>query len=130
MNVDSKWLHTHASSVVVHPHRGICPEGWHIPDSTEWVNLGETVAATSLQAMGFGPWSSATDASGFSALPTTITGGSYGDAQFWSSNEDKNGFAGRWRLTKNISEFYINTWSHSKFDYVPVRCIENYPVEP
>lgn len=27
------------------PHRGICPQGWHIPTQSEWTTLAETLAA-------------------------------------------------------------------------------------
>ena len=28
----------------VHPHRGICPEGWHVPEDAEWTTMEKTVA--------------------------------------------------------------------------------------
>ena len=31
------------AGMIQSPHRGICPEGWHIPDSTEWTTLAEWV---------------------------------------------------------------------------------------
>ncbi|WP_290740627.1 fibrobacter succinogenes major paralogous domain-containing protein [Fibrobacter sp. UBA3718] len=76
------------------PARGICPEGWHIPDSTEWRTLYSVMGKSSnaMQAKGFDNWPDATDAYGFSALPA----GGYmrsafydvgGYARFWSAAE-------------------------------------------
>lgn len=69
MNVDPKWGENIPSFLISHPHQGICPEGWHIPDTTEWQHLLESVdGPTALQAKGFAGFPTATDASGFSAL--------------------------------------------------------------
>lgn len=76
------------------PARGICPEGWHIPDSTEWRTLYSVMGKSSnaMQAKGFDGWPDATDAYGFTALPA----GGYmrsafydvgGYARFWSAAE-------------------------------------------
>ena len=66
-----------------YPVRGICPEGWHIPDSTEWSILYQAVGCSpyDMQAKGFTNWSKATDAYGFSAFPA----GQYGNGKFWSA---------------------------------------------
>ena len=131
MDIDSKWVRgdAHAGSVVKHPHRGICPVGWHVPDSTEWINLGKSNAATSLQAA-LGVWKSelygdvwdgATDASGFSALPIFW-------GMFWSSSEINGDDIGRWYLQADTSTFgYTRKIYNNAY---PVRCIEDEPVEP
>ena len=76
------------------PARGICPEGWHIPDSTEWRTLYSVMGKSSnaMQAKGFDGWPDATDAYGFSALPAGgKLGGEFldvgGYARFWSAAE-------------------------------------------
>ena len=70
MNVDSKWGLNVPPSLIQTPHRGICPENWHIPDSTEWAHLLASVDDVyALQATGYSKWTLATDASGFSILP-------------------------------------------------------------
>lgn len=76
------------------PARGICPEGWHIPDSTEWRTLYSVMGKSSnaMQAKGFDNWPDATDAYGFSALPAGgKLGGEFldvgGYARFWSAAE-------------------------------------------
>ncbi len=83
--------------------RGICPEGWHLPDTTEWNNLfaavgGREVAGLHLKAkMGWHGDSNGVDDFGFSAIATDFSVDVYGDrvyghhTNFWSSVE--NGLA-------------------------------------
>lgn len=73
------------------PLRGVCPEGWHLPSTAEWVqlvkNVGETIEnfpvfyyfATPLVSTAAGKWMhkdglnvSGTNTSGFNAIPTRI----------------------------------------------------------
>ena len=80
-----------------YPVRGICPEGWHLPDSTEWNTLVTAVADSSTagemlkSSNGWNNSGNGTDAYFFSALPAGICfpGGGFdeeGDAAlFWSS---------------------------------------------
>jgi len=58
--------------------QGICPPGWHIPTSQEWITLieylgGTAIAGGKLKETGFEHWKSpnlsATNESGFTALP-------------------------------------------------------------
>ena len=76
------------------PARGICPEGWHIPDSTEWRTLYSVMGKSSnaMQAKGFDGWPDATDAYGFTALPA----GGYMLSDFY----DVGGFARFWGATE------------------------------
>ena len=79
--------------------RGVCPEGWHLPDTTEWSTLftavgGSSVAGTKLKSTsGWYNSGNGTDAFSFSALPAgnRNSNGNYsheGDnAFFWSSTE-------------------------------------------
>ncbi len=79
--------------------QGVCPSGWHLPNSAEWQTLfaavgGQDEAGTALKATsGWQGVGHGTDAFGFSAFPTD---GSYSygrffgagyDAYFWSSSE-------------------------------------------
>ena len=89
--------------------RGICPEGWHLPDTTEWNNLfaavgGRDVAGLHLKAkMGWHSDSNGVDDYGFSAIATDFSVDVYGDrvyrrhTNFWSSVE--NG------LTKSVTAY-------------------------
>ena len=88
------------------PVRGVCPEGWHLPDTTEW-NALETFVAESLyngetgnvgyalkSTIGWSSNGNGSDTFGFGALPTgrRHRNGSfislYLEASFWSSTED------------------------------------------
>ena len=88
----------------VYPVRGVCPEGWHLPDSTEWEKLltavgGPDVAAKMLKSTsGWNDYEgencNGTDAFGFSALPAGYKDrydGAYSyegvSAGFWSSTQ-------------------------------------------
>jgi uncharacterized protein (TIGR02145 family) len=129
-------------------NRNICPEGWHVPDLSDFHELvdflgGPYVAGGKLKSTGTieggtGLWNSpnsgADNSSGFSALPA---GGRFNFdesfmqlgkvAFFWSSTEDMDNKANAWRLLvdynsvdANIQNMYISKSSgHS------VRCIKD-----
>ena len=82
--------------------RGVCPEGWHLPDTTEWRTLldyvgGQDVAGKMLKsASGWnyksdGSSGNGVDSYGFAVLPAGYRdyGGDFnaedGDSRFWSS---------------------------------------------
>ena len=80
--------------------RGVCPKGWHLPDTTEWNALftavdGKATAGTMLKfTEGWKNNGNGSDAYFFSALPAGRRS-NYGyfnnegyDAFFWSSTED------------------------------------------
>jgi uncharacterized protein (TIGR02145 family) len=114
--------------------RGICPEGWHLPDSDELNTLSSFVRNSiagnypnyALQARGYDSWPNATDTLGFSALPAgyydastgTFNGvGEYGD--FWSATEEEGLYylAYYW----NLSNFEVTDKSIA----FPVRCLQD-----
>ncbi|WP_173384886.1 fibrobacter succinogenes major paralogous domain-containing protein [Fibrobacter succinogenes] len=87
-----------------------CPEGWHLPDTTEWVTLitavggklgaGEKLMSTSGWIGGKGEARNGTDEYGFAALPggdRDEKGGLFssegGTANFWSSTENGSDMA-------------------------------------
>ena len=82
MGLDSKWSDGLASSLPNFSRRGICPEGWHVPDTTEWMNLNRNASFEAQQMKGFHGWPNATDASGFSLIPNVTS--------FWSSTESSS----------------------------------------
>jgi uncharacterized protein (TIGR02145 family)/uncharacterized repeat protein (TIGR02543 family) len=71
---------SYCSSQIKSPHRGICPEGWHLPTDAEWHVLGNDTkklkATTGWNSNGNG-----TDDYGFSALPG---GGGHSDGRFFN----------------------------------------------
>ena len=81
---------------LTYPVRGICPEGWHLPDSTEWKTLYSAMGFSpyAMQAVGYEKWPDALDTYGFSALPASVRDNSTGFdyyfrdmAIFWSSTQ-------------------------------------------
>ena len=111
MDIDSKWKEGNVSSLITLPRRGICPEGWHLPDTTEWkhlVNSVDNVAA--LQARIVKIWDNATDASGFSAL---YLGDRWSPAAFWTSIDRRF-----WRIGNEDA-------GEGSGGKNPIRCIEN-----
>ncbi len=123
-----------------YPVRGACPEGWHLPDSTEWGKLltavgGLDVAAKMLKSTS--GWQdceeencNGTDAYGFSALPagymdrygyafTYYEGVSTG---FYTSTQvDKNDAYRVYLYHNNV----VNFTSDIKADGFSVRCVKD-----
>ena len=112
MDLAIKWQNDIVGSLISLPHQGICPKGFHIPDTTEWKILEGVGDYRALQMMGFSAedWTEATDASGFSAIPEA--------SSFWSSNE-----------TGPESSFSASIYTYqlpvSKTDRQYIRCVEN-----
>jgi uncharacterized protein (TIGR02145 family) len=87
-------------------NRNLCPSGWHVPTDSEWSELreylgGVNVAGNKLKETGTAHWkspnASATNSSGFTALPGSWRGlgGAFyynvGDcAIWWTSSDDNN----------------------------------------
>lgn len=78
--------------------RNIAPTGWHLPSDAEWTTLttylgGETVAGSKMKEAGTTHWkslnTSATNESGFTALPSGFNDGAFVNLGFggewWSS---------------------------------------------
>lgn len=127
----------------VNDSRGLAPTGWHVPTDIEWTTLtdclgGESVAGGQMKATGTleagtGLWSSpntsATNSSGFTALPSGIryNGGPFAPigstASWWSSTEILTNSAWNLILTQYsggiLTESNIKTYGYS------VRCIKN-----
>lgn len=114
---------------------GICPPGWHLPDTTEWRNLfnavrGESGAGTVLASQR-GWWSEynrGKNTYGFSALPAGRR--YYGlfyddgyDAFFWSATEYSNGFAYNMYLLYGLGNAFLN--DNGKGNGFSVRCVKD-----
>jgi len=124
-------------------NRNIAPEGWHVPDASEWQEFidnlgGHEVAGGHMKQTGTTFWEDnigATNQSGFTALPGGVYGysgwggpGEYWslgyNAYFWSTTVDSV-YGGSWciRLSSNHSETNID-W-HGKQDGLSVRCVKD-----
>lgn len=131
--------------------RGICPEGWHLPDGDEWLDLFKAsnaysdvsvcdyghcynIVGNEYMAIGQPEFSGATNALGFSVLSASQDGG----ACYWSSivTEDEIvayvcigpsqvNFSGRW--TKNMILNFDAGKDIYTIDDTPmfIRCVED-----
>ena len=132
-----------------YPVRGICPEGWHLPDFGEWLVLERTIghSASAMQAKGYEEWKTwknATDSYGFSALPAGFyfynfdDGGVFGNYKsdgetfFWSSTDGSGGGLAYYfylsygmdytsRILRDFPEYEYKDFSFS------VRCVKDEP---
>ena len=115
------------------PARGICPAGWHVPDTTEWWTLYSAVgrSAYALQAKGFEEWPDATDEFGFSALPAgfysdgdffTVSRDVFAAVCFWSAIESSARRAHNWGLSLDVMGLDMCDF---KDDGYTVRCVKD-----
>ena len=117
------------------PVRGICPEGWHLPDITEWNALFNVVggrATAGIMLKSTEGWIgnvSGSDAYSFSALPAgdrDDDGDFYYEgysAYFWSSTEDNSFIAYGMLLYYLDNDAYLNYGS--KYNGFSVRCLKD-----
>ena len=115
-----------------------CPDGWHLPDSTEWNTLfsavgGKSTAEEVLKSTSGwvgekGEARNGTDNYGFAALPAGFRderGGLFsregGTAKFWSSTERSSDMA-----TNIILYYYFDVFQASgRHDAMSVRCLND-----
>ena len=124
----------------IYPVRGICPNGWHLPDTTEWETLlaavgGREIAGKKLKSMSGwydykGEKGGGTDDFGFSALPAGLLGddGYYDegeDAYFWSSVQRRSIDAYEVFLCNQWDKAEMSKFTGSKDYPVSVRCIKD-----
>ena len=127
-----------------YPVRGICPEGWHLPDTTEWNALftavggsstaGKMLKSTSGWNDDKGVNGNGTDAYGFSALPAGFINyisrffSHEGEAaHFWSSTEDSSLLAYYIALSNNSGTARL--YHSMKHLGSPVRCVKDVQAE-
>ncbi|MCG3165773.1 MAG: hypothetical protein POELPBGB_01548 [Bacteroidia bacterium] len=123
----------------VNDSRGICPDGWHIPDENEIFQLsnflgGVDEAGGKMKSTGTlwdAPNLGATNSSGFSALPggsrgyDGIFGGNIGyNASFWSSSPIDSAKAVNFSLSTNDSLLYVGYYSQ-KAKGLSCRCVKD-----
>ena len=117
--------------------RGVCPEGWHLPDTTEWQTLFTTVgvekAATMLKSTeGWYGKNNGMDNFGFSALPAGILyHSSYyfydQSADFWTTASYGTSMAYYIQLGENSDYGYDGYLGRSSkfYEAHSVRCIKD-----
>lgn len=122
--------------------RGVCPEGWHLPDTTEWIKLftavgGNSTAGKKLKSQSGwkddndGTSGNGTDAYGFSAFPVgyrDYDGYFYregNDAYFCSATEDASYLAFAYGVHLSYSDEFANLGNGNKDDALSVRCVKD-----
>ena len=120
--------------------RGVCPMGWHLPDTTEWNTLftavgGKATAGKMLKSTEgwndyYGTSGNGSDTYSFSALPAGLRS-NYGDYNyeglstlFWSSTENDSNYAYNMDLYYDVD--YADLNSSSKYGGISVRCLKDY----
>lgn len=130
------------SCTATHPVQGICPSGWHLPDTTDWHDLivaagGKYSAGAKLKSTsgwendGYGNDGNGTDAFGFSALPSgyrSRDGGDYytagGYANIWSSFEYITGLVAYQMILRSTNAYAYVDRSNEDYGYA-VRCVKD-----
>ena len=117
------------------PHRGICPDGWHIPSQADWGVMTEgkkLKAASGWNNRSDGTSGNGTDDYGFSALPGGDGGGSSfysvgNRGLWWSASED--GGPGGSLIAKDRDMRYDHDDADlnykSKTNLFSVRCLQD-----
>lgn len=122
--------------------RNICPTGWHVPTDLEWSNLinflgGEVLAGGKMKTTGLQYWYSpnqaATNASGFSGLPSGILFATYdgqfwdfgGSGYWWSSTENSSTDARFRNLDYDNGNAYSFSFGDGKQNGFSVRCLKD-----
>jgi uncharacterized protein (TIGR02145 family) len=133
MNLNEKWLAADARSLLNIQQQGICPDGWHVPSSGEWM-IFEKNKLTSYQAQGFTSWANAVDDMGISILPIGYFAQGWTEhgfkgvgniTYFWTATDYGEYSAGD--AVFGTVQYYVNYLSSTRKEYrVPIRCIENY----
>ncbi len=124
------------SCVFTEKMRGICPEGWHLPDTTEWKTLisfagGDDIAGERLESHIGMYEDSGTDDFGFSAFPV---GEKYRDQSFFEDSRDVHFWTASEESKDNRSScsadfFYASVWFSCGFkdNGHSVRCVRDEP---
>ena len=131
----------HKCPNLTYPHQGVCPEGWHLPDTTEWRALIKIMGKDNRVY-----WDRSikgSDEYGLSVIPTGIVAVEYADGVFsrrsenvvnpasadiWSSSEDRNS-SGAILYFLYVNGSYsgiVNELAFSKSEYArTVRCVKD-----
>jgi uncharacterized protein (TIGR02145 family) len=126
---------TACSSQIQSPHKGICPDGWHIPSTADWEALrdvaggGLTTAAGHLKAKeGWNENGNGKDTYGFAALPGGNFNTFYQDFRkigdegyWWVTSELGGGSAYQWHFGYDSAG-----WGNDgKTNMFSVRCVKD-----
>ncbi len=122
--------------------RGVCPEGWHLPDTTEWEALEKFVADSLFNGdttnVGYALKSTSgwygngngSDAFGFGAHPAGYRLGiglfhdELGYAMFWSSTENRSLYTYYRKLYYSVTALNTGIYGEKNFAF-SVRCVKD-----
>ena len=145
MGLDASYATHSAEAVLSKPHKGICPEGYHMPTSEDMKKLVsyimkhnryEKERSGTILKMAFSwkhseEWPEGTDRFGFSAMASGFKNarGEFRemghDADFWVAEESNNpSHAPYWNLYYDNDEF-LGDYSKTKAYSYSVRCLRN-----
>ncbi|MCQ2104518.1 MAG: fibrobacter succinogenes major paralogous domain-containing protein [Fibrobacter sp.] len=117
------------------PHRGICPEGWHVPTNEEYSTLytyigGSSTAGSLLKSTsGWYSGGNGSDKYGVSVLPAgyrNYNGGFYyesDDADLWSASEYSS--KGAWYQYFRYNYDDARQRNHDKYNGQSLRCLKD-----
>jgi uncharacterized protein (TIGR02145 family) len=117
------------------PVQGICPAGWHMPDTTDWGVLRDILGENAgimlkSQTAWYNDPQPGTDAVGFTALPGGLWYGILSEyeheseaAYFWSTSSYKN--IGVYYKSVGIDMHYLKTGLDYMNGRLSVRCLKN-----
>ena len=110
---------------VSYPHRGICPSGWHVPESSEWealVDATENQGESLFEETGFNAgWNYEYDARN---RGVGEDGPGYRHARFWSATQNNELGADEWYSPFNLgSASYFRSQGYSKMFGYALRCV-------
>jgi len=123
------------SNQIQSPHRGICPEGWHIPSKAEWDVLTAYIGGSGTEGKKLkttGGWKrggNGTDDYGFSALPGGYgnSGNNFDDVgdigYWWSAGEYNSTYA--WSRQMDYDRESADWYGYEKSYMHPVRCVKD-----
>jgi len=133
MALDASCNSSTCASKVSANHRGICPEGWHIPSDYDWNILAKTVGDSRYLKAVSDWWNGSgkrDDKYGFAALPCGYTNEieflGFGDfGGWWSSTDviDKGSAAHLWSV--NSKDDDASLFHEPKSFGHNVRCVKN-----
>jgi len=116
-------------------HRGICPEGWHIPSQADWNVMTAYIGGASTEGKmlkatsGWNSNGNGTDEFGFSALPGGYGGSDGGfsnvgyQGDWWSASENSAANAYRRLMYYNVENAsWIN---NDKSSLYSIRCVKD-----
>lgn len=119
-------------------HQGICPQGWHLPDSKEWSTLYAMTRSAKALMSTYG-WNDFNEESGngtdlfaFSALPVGYYDGLYqtyryvgSRAFFWRSGYNTSQYAGHAAVHNVDDNMSFGEFNDKRYDANSVRCVKN-----